>query len=680
MHILQTGVKALLIGLCGNPNVGKSTLFNSLTGLKQHTGNWPGKTVGSAVGQWQGMELVDTPGSYSLDARSAEEEVTRDFILFAGAERILMVADAANLRRSLPLLLQILELRGDVLLCLNLMDEAERCGIHIDIEGLSAVLGIPVLPMSAAAGKGLDALNDALRLVPGHSAEPCIPKETASVLYPLAAYLEQQPLPALWLARTLVIGEAGMCGALARHLCLNPEKDGELARLIGVCRDKLAEQGYDAGRLADDCAAALANRADRIFSACITGSGTVERALPIDRFLTHPLWGLISMLMLLSLVLWITMAAANVPSDWLCQRLFAAGDYLRRGLAGLGAGPALMSALFDGVWRTTAWVAAVMLPPMAVFYPLFTLLEDLGYLPRAAFYLDGGLRRCGACGKQGLCMMMGLGCNAVGVSGSRIIDAPRERLISQLTNTFMPCNGRFPLLIALLSIFFAGQGNLLPALLLVLLIGMGVLLTLFVSGILSATMLRGLPASFALEMPPYRKPQWKSVLLHSLTERTLPMLLRALTVAAPAGLLIWCLANVEFRGLALLQWLRGSLDGIGGVLCMDGAILLGFLLALPANEIALPSMLLIYTGTHRLQESASLVELEVLLRNNGWDAFTAAAVLIFTVCHWPCATTLRTIKRESGSVGYMILAAVLPTACGVILCAVLALFRRILVA
>jgi len=673
-------VKALLVGLCGNPNVGKSTLFNGLTGLKQHTGNWPGKTVGSAVGQWKGMELVDTPGSYSLDARSAEEEVTRDFLLFAGAERILFVADAANLRRSLTLLLQILELRGDVLLCLNLMDEAERSGIEVDTIRLSEMLGIPVLPMSAAAGTGVDALNTALLFTPHRSANPYIPDEAAEALRPLTAYLEQQPIPALWLARAIVMGEAGLCGALARQLCLEPQKDEELARLRDDCLDELAAMGYNAEKLADDCAAAMTRRADRIVSECVTGKGTAERALPIDRILTHPLWGLFSMLTLLSLVLWITMAAANVPSDWLCRNLFAAGEYLRRGLVSLGAGPMLVSVLCDGVWRTTAWVAAVMLPPMAVFFPLFTLLEDLGYLPRAAFWLDGAFQHCGACGKQGLCMMMGLGCNAVGVTGSRIIDAPRERLLSQLTNAFMPCNGRFPLLLALMSIFFTGCGSFFPAVLMVLLIGLGVLLTFLVCRILSVTILRGSPASFALEMPPYRKPQWKSVLLHSLTDRTLPVLRRALTVAAPAGLLIWCLANVQFRGSALLQWVRAGLDGIGGVLCMDGAILLGFLLALPANEIALPSMLLIYTGAARLQEGASLAELEILLRNNGWDGFTAAAVLIFTVCHWPCATTLRTIRRESGSVGYTVLAALLPTACGMILCIMLAFFRRILVA
>lgn len=677
---MQRGVMALLVGLCGNPNVGKSTLFNRLTGLRQHTGNWPGKTVGCAVGQWKEIELEDTPGSYSLDARSAEEEVTRDFVLFAGAERILLVADAANLRRSMPLLLQLLEVRGDVLLCLNLMDEAERAGIYVDGAQLSALLEIPVLPMSAAEGKGLDKLEELIWLEPRRRGEAYVPESALPALEPLRTYLEHQPLPALWLARTLVMGGSELRRTLARELCLDTEKDAELSRLLADCRQNLAEAGFSEEKLADCCAEAMSGKADAICAACVRGSGTAERALRVDRALTHPLWGFVSMMTLLSLVLWITVSAANVPSDWLCRQLFAAGEKMREGLALLGVGERLLSAVFDGVWRTTAWVAAVMLPPMAVFFPLFTLLEDLGYLPRVAFYLDGAFQRCGACGKQGLCMMMGLGCNAVGVTGSRIIDAPRERLISQLTNVFMPCNGRFPLLIALLSIFFAGKGAFLPALLLAMLIALGVLMTFAVSAALSATILRGKTASFALEMPPYRKPQWKSVLLHSFTEKTFPMLRRALALAAPAGLLIWCLANVESRGLTLLQWIREALDGPGRMLCMDGAILLGFLLALPANEIALPSMLLIYTGAVRLQESSSLAELEALLVGNGWDAFTAAAVLIFAVCHWPCATTLRTIKRETGSTGYTVLAAVLPTVCGAILCVILAIFRRILVA
>jgi len=670
----------LLVGLCGNPNVGKSTLFNRLTGLSQHTGNWPGKTVGSASGLWKDMLLVDTPGSYSLAARSAEEELTRDFVLFSQADKLLLVADATNLRRSLLLVLQVLELRGNALLCVNLMDEAERNGIHVDSQRLSAMLGIPVLPINATSGDGVQELYEALGAEPAACADVPLPEEVKRVLTPLAAYLEQQPLPAMWLARALTAGDTGLVSALSRSLCLDAAKDAELERLIETARSDLAETDYTPEALEDYCAGYLDRWAEELCSACVSGSAALPRGLKIDRLLTHPVWGFLSMLGLLSLVLWLTMAAANVPSDWLCRMLFALGEWLRRILQGAGVGATLLSVLFDGVWRTTAWVAAVMLPPMAVFFPLFTVLEDLGYLPRAAFYLDGAFQRCGACGKQGLCMMMGLGCNAVGVTGSRIIDSPRERLLSQLTNAFMPCNGRFPLLITVMSIFFAGRGGLLPAVLLALLIVLGVLLTFLASRLLSATLFRGRLSSFALELPPYRKPQWKAVLLRSLMERTLPMLVRAVAVAAPAGLLIWLLANTELWGTALLQWARSALDGPGRLLCMDGAILLGFILALPANEIALPSMLLIYTGAQHLQDSSSLSQLEILLRAQGWDVFTAAAVLIFTLCHWPCATTLRTIHKESGSLGCTLLAAAIPTACGVVLCALLALCRRILVA
>lgn len=670
----------MIVGLCGNPNVGKSTLFNRLTGMHQHTGNWPGKTVGSASGRWRDHLLVDTPGSYSLAARSAEEEVTRDFILFGPAERLIVVADATNLRRSILLALQVLEVRRDLVLCVNLMDEARRRGIPTDIPRLERVLGIPVVPVSAAVGEGMDALERALALPAGEAGMGMLPPGAKEALTPLAEYLEGQPLPPYWLARSLLSPDEGLRAALAQHFCLDPARDQELARRMAAAQSALKAAGYDADGLEDAVGALLLQQAAELCPEQEESPRSARSAMRLDRFLTHPVSGTAVMLGLLMLVLWLTVKAANVPSEYLSRFLFSLGEKLRGVLVHCGVSAWLTAAFCDGIWRTTAWVVGVMLPPMAIFFPLFTLLEDLGYLPRAAFVLDGAFQRCGACGKQGLCMMMGLGCNAVGVSGSRIIDSPRERLLSQLTNSFMPCNGRFPTMLALSAVFFAGGGAWGTAFILTALIALGAALTFAVSWALSRLLLRGEQGSFALELPPFRKPQWGSVLVRSVMDRTLFVLGRAVSVAAPAGLLLWCLANVSVGSSSLLQWCRTALEVPGRVLGLDGAILLGFLLALPANEIALPAMLLIYTSGSCLQEYGSLAELGSLLRANGWDAFTAAAVLLFTLCHWPCAATLLTVKRESGSWGCVALSAGIPTLCGVILCLLLTVVRRILVA
>ena len=296
------------------------------------------------------------------------------------------------------------------------------------------------------------------------------------------------------------------------------------------------------------------------------------------------------MLLGLFAVLYLTMAGANVPSALLSEALSAFEGTLAAACAAIGMAPWLEGALVTGMYRTLAWVVSVMLPPMAIFFPLFTLLEDLGYLPRVAFNLDNRFRRCAACGKQALTMCMGLGCNAAGVIGCRIIDSPRERLIAILTNAFVPCNGRFPMLTAVIAMFFAGAaGSLGAALLLAAAIVLSVAATFAASRLLSRTLLRGVPSSFTLELPPYRRPQVGRVLVRSVFDRTLFVLARAASVAAPAGLLIYALANIAPGGVTLLARLSGALDPLGRLLGLDGVILMAFLLGLPANEIVIPS-------------------------------------------------------------------------------------------
>lgn len=598
--------RSYVIALAGNPNVGKSTVFNALTSLHQHTGNWPGKTVASARGAFTYLgdtyTLVDLPGTYSLLASSVEEEITRDYLCSGQADATLVVADATCLERNLNLLLQILDRTAPVILCVNLLDEAKKKGISVNLQALSQALGIPVVGTAARGKEGLEELQAALR---------------QAVLAPKPA----QPTP--------------------QNPPLQPEELLERARAIAAQAVEVPED---------------ANRRDRMW----------------DRILTSRATGIPAMLLLLALVFWLTIAGANVPSALLSQFLFSLQQPLADLLSGWGAPLWLQGALVDGVYRTAAWVVSVMLPPMAIFFPLFTLLEDAGYLPRVAFNLDHHFRRAGAHGRQSLTMCMGFGCNACGVMGCRIIDSPRERLIAILTNSFVPCNGRFPTLIALLTMFFAFSGGIagsfLTAFLLLGTIVLAVAATLLASRLLSKTLLRGEPSAFSLELPPYRRPQIGQVIVRSVLDRTLFVLGRALVVAAPAGLVIWIMANVQLGDMPLLQRCAAFLDPLGTLMGLDGMILLAFVLGFPANEIVLPILLMGYLSTGSLTEYASLSALRDILVANGWTWQTALCAVLFTLFHFPCGTTCLTIRRETGSLKWTLVAILLPLIAGILLC------------
>ena len=604
------------IALAGNPNVGKSTLFNALTHLHQHTGNWPGKTVATARGcfTYRGEQytLVDLPGTYSLRADSPEEEIARDFIQSGAADVTLVVADATCLERNLNLVLQIMDSTHPVVLCVNLLDEARKKGMIVDLTALQDALGVPVVGAAVRGGEGLDNLRETLR---------------QAVLHPLPP--PQRPIP---------------------------EPDG-------TCQ--LPEQ------LEDARTAALTAHARSLAALAIRVPEQADRRdRRLDRLLTSRATGIPAMLLLLGLVFWLTIAGANVPSELLSDLLLGFQEPLRALLDFLPL--SVQSALVDGVYRTAAWVVSVMLPPMAIFFPLFTLLEDAGYLPRVAFNLDHAFRRAGAHGRQSLTMCMGLGCNACGVMGCRIIDSPRERLIAILTNSFVPCNGRFPTLIALLTMFFVtGSGlaaSLTSAALLLGTIVLAVGMTLAVSKLLSHTVLKGAPSAFSLELPPYRMPQVGKVLLRSLLDRTVFVLGRAVSVAAPAGLLIWLLGNITVNGAPLLTACAAFLDPLGSLMGLDGMILLAFLLGFPANEIVVPVLLMGYLATGTLTGYTGLTELKILLIQNGWTMETALCATIFMLFHFPCGTTTVTIYRETGSLKWTLLAVLLPTLAGMALC------------
>jgi ferrous iron transport protein B len=755
-QIIRMGIRVdrsdYVVALAGNPNTGKSTVFNALTGLRQHTGNWPGKTVTRAEGGFlyngRSYKLVDLPGTYSLLATSADEEVARDFLLFGRPDVTVVVVDACRLERNLNLALQVFEITDRVVICLNLMDEARRQHIDVDIDQLADQLGVPVAPTAARYREGLATLLARVDDV-ATGRIVCNPKRVGGQTGSLKRLVDHlsglvlEAFPGLpnarWVALRLLDGDerilqairTGELGDITSDKFVQEQTPpsvpgmGQMS-LVGIDPPALSshpvtESGK--GALPTDSSLPVARvlaateelrwqAGPEFHQALIEGiyteaariaDGTVQRHPEpgdgdwdrrLDWLLTSRWTGFPIMIAMLAVVLWLTVAGTNVPSEFLFWLLIeVAHPWLKSGAAWLSLPWWLDGLLIDGIYRATAWVVAVMLPPMAIFFPLFTLLEDFGVLPRVAFNMDRLFRRCGAHGKQALTMCMGFGCNAAGVIATRVIDSPRERLLAIITNNFSLCNGRWPTQVLIATIFV---GALVPGYLsgvvataaVVSVALLGVVVTFAVSWALSKTLLQGEASSFHLELPPYRPPRILQTLYTSLIDRTIFVLWRAVVFAVPAGAVIWLIAHIPAGDRSLAQLLVEQLDPVGLWIGLNGVILLAYVVAIPANEIVIPTVLMLTVATTGVAgigsgdgvmfEAESVGQTTDLLLAGGWTLLTGVNLMLFSLLHNPCSTTIYTIWKETRSVKWTFIASALPLLLGMVVCLLVAMLWRYL--
>ena len=608
---------------------------------------------------------------------SEEEEIARNYICFGNPDATIVVVDAISLERNLNLVFQIMEITPNIIVCVNLLDEAKKKGIKIDLVKLQELLKCPVVGTIATKKKTLDNLLKCTKeLCENKNIKPNLIKYSKSVeekidlMLPIIQKIETIPeYLNRWVCLKLIDNEKQIISTIEKNFSVNFSEITDLQNILN---------SFSKDNLKDDIVTIIVNKSAEINrEVCsYTKDNYSKFDRNIDKIITSKKFGIPIMIMFLGIIFYLTICGSNYPSSMLFNFFEALQDKIIFGLNYIHCPEWLSEMLVLGIYKTVTWIVSVMLPPMAIFFPLFTFLEDLGFLPRLSFNVDGFFKKAGTSGKQMITMCMGFGCNAAGVVGTRIIDSPRERIIAAITNSFVPCNGRYPFVIAIATIFFSGCFLGLPAsfastLIVIAIILLGIILTLIISKILSNTILKGESSSFILELPPYRKPQIGKILVRSIFDRTIFVLARAIEVAVPASIVIWLFANISIDGNTLLSLVANFLDPFAKLMGIDGYILVAFIFGMPANEIVLPIILMCYLGTNSLTDISDYASIGEILRSHGWNLITAINVMIFTVLHFPCTTTLLTIKKETGSLKWTLLSFALPTICGILVCMII---------
>ncbi len=670
------------IALAGNPNVGKSAIFNSLTGMRQHTGNWPGKTVARAEGEFEllgrTIHVVDLPGTYSLAAQSPEEVIARDYILSDEPDVIVDVVDATNLERNLNLTIQILEMTDRVVVALNLVDEAAKTGIETDVDALSKALGVQVVPTVGVSGEGMEDLVRAVASVADRRTETDPVRLDYGRVIERAVVILERMLENIgverrtrWLAIKLLEDDPQIVGAFRQGdlgLCcpqlLRPGADPSSDSLRPIL-----DTSYRLGEGMDPDAKVEIVRRRYILADKIVHS--VQRRHPkawsnitekIDRVITHKIWSWPIMLAMLAAVFWITIQGANYPSDLLEE----ATDWLvvasRSWLQSIGAPWWVTGALVDGLTMGTGTVIAVMLPPMIIFFTLFSLMEDMGFIPRMAFNMDRVMRLVGSQGKQCLTCMMSFGCNVTGVLSTRIIDNEKDRLVAILTSPLVICNGRFGAGIVLAILLF--KDNALQVMLAMVGLSLGsVFLATFV---LNHTIFRKEPGGFVLELPPYREPQWLQVIWRSLRDQTGRVMLRAIEIAAPASLIIWAMGNIPHNAPfneTLVGRLVHLMAPLGAPWHLSGEMMTALLFTLPAKEIVVPSLAMTYGLQHTLKNATQLLATLA----SSWTPLTAFTFLTFYMLYMPCLVTVWATWKETRSIRWTVMSMLVPLTTAIVI-------------
>lgn len=646
--------------LCGNPNVGKSSLFNVLTHSHEHTGNWTGKTVELATKNIKktNYNLIDLPGIYSLSDLSEEEKITKNTLLFEDYDKIIYVCDASSLEKNLCLLLQILQINRNIILCINMIDETEEKGIKIDYKALEEILNIKVIKCSTKNKIGIKELTNSLKTDTYTDYSFYYSDELESKIKKVESLL-----PKYFNNRFIAIKVLENDTSLVEYIY---ERYG-----INIISKELSYylREINSEDISDEISIKLNNLSSSICNKVLTRK---EKEISfLDKIFSNKLYCILSLCFIMFGIFLITIVLANYPSDLLSNLFSWLENIIYDFNIKYDIPKFIYEPLLFGVYRIVTYIISVMFPPLVIFFFLFTYAEETGILPRIAFNLDGICKCCNCHGKQSLTICSGFGCNACAVVGSRIIDSKRDRLLAIITNSFIPCNGRFPMIIALISMFFTHSNNkLIISFYLMLFVLFSIIISFLTSFILSKTLLKGYSGFFILELPDYKKVKITKIFKNSFIYKSLSILKKAILVSIPSGLIIWLMTNIKINNITLFHILSNSLEPFGRLLGMDGNIILSFLLGLPANEIVLPIMIMGYLNTNNISLLVDTLNIRNIFINNGWTFITAINVILFSIMHFPCGTTLLTIKKEVGT-KWMIYSLVIPLLLGIIFLTIL---------